>query len=898
MNILHKVTLSSLKKNKRRTLVTVLGTAVAVATVTALAVLLASVILMIRNSSIINDGLWHAAFPMVDNTALPILQQQDNIKHIDTKFYEGFAKLPNREHATLRELAITGVNIESLPRLPIQLTEGRLPQQPGEILLSTKFLQLSGMDWQLDQTVHLDFGYYQDFEEDPNGKLTPVENRSPDTQIKQLDWVSEGNKTYTIVGFANLGSLEREWQDSFTAITIFAPEDTRAGKDYFSANVVYKKINRNIFNETRGLAQQLAQHYTATNPNYPMLYAEALHYYHNSDLLVSYGILYNDDTLRTIVMFFAVLLGIVLIGSISLISNAFSISLNERIRSLGMLAGVGATKKQKRSTMFFEAAVIGILAIPPGILGGMLGIGITLHFLGAAIGSTLNSSAGMQFTFPLWAVAFTLAFSIIILLISAFLPALRAAKISPVAAMRGTGNRDKIRKTRAGQLIGRLLGFEAGLGIRNSKRSRRRYHAIVSSLIVSVVLFISVSSAMQYIKNSFTMTAGRPNEPTENYTIAAQYITYRADAVPQLATILEQVRSLPDAGTIDAYSTFAFSTSVPASLLSEDTKKEIEPNEYPDNNSYTLIYIIYALEQETFNRYVAQAGIDTSALNIQNPCILLSPQNVRTATGGWATIHSTTLATGDTVDLTAPTPDAESPPQAVQKLQVAAISSISPNVVLTEQSYSAPANYVTIVTNMAAVEPYFSSSATDFGERQELRLLANSSNPEGMYTAMDSMPIPKNIQKIVNDLSSRNRRIETMLLILAVFTYGFVILISLVCTANIFNTVSTGILLRARELAMLRSVGLSPKGMNRMFDSETLFYGAKALLWGIPASILCSIFLYQIISDSFDFLFYLPWQPYAIAILGVFSVVGASAFYARSKIKHLNISETLKQENW
>jgi len=119
-----------------------------------------------------------------------------------------------------------------------------------------------------------------------------------------------------------------------------------------------------------------------------------------------------------------------------------------------------------------------------------------------------------------------------------------------------------------------------------------------------------------------------------------------------------------------------------------------------------------------------------------------------------------------------------------------------------------------------------------------------------------------------------------------------------VCAANIFNTVSTGIALRTREFAMLRSAGLTSKGFNKMLDCETLFYGLKALLWGIPLSILLSFLLYGSVSTGFSFGFSLQLVAYLIAVAGVFLLVGLSMLYARSKVKNLNIAETLKNENW
>lgn len=135
------------------------------------------------------------------------------------------------------------------------------------------------------------------------------------------------------------------------------------------------------------------------------------------------------------------------------------------------------------------------------------------------------------------------------------------------------------------------------------------------------------------------------------------------------------------------------------------------------------------------------------------------------------------------------------------------------------------------------------------------------------------------------------------MMLLTVFVYGFIILITAICIANIFNTISTSIALRKREFAMLKSVGMTPKGFNKMINYESIFYGIKALLYGLPASVLMILFIYYTLTKQFNFGFMLPWTEIAVAMIAVFLIVSAAMLYSISKVKKENIIDALKQEN-
>ena len=175
--------------------------------------------------------------------------------------------------------------------------------------------------------------------------------------------------------------------------------------------------------------------------------------------------------------------------------------------------------------------------------------------------------------------------------------------------------------------------------------------------------------------------------------------------------------------------------------------------------------------------------------------------------------------------------------------------------------------------------------------------------------AKNSETLISNVKEIAKDyglryddscfynVSEQQQTERNFVVIVNVFSYGFIVLISLISVANVFNTISTNVSLRRRDFAMLRSVGMTSKGMNRMMNYECILYGTKALIFGLPVALAVTFLIYSVILDLVVTSFTLPWIQILIAVISVFIVVGASMLYTMRKIKKDNLIDTLKNEN-
>ena len=197
---------------------------------------------------------------------------------------------------------------------------------------------------------------------------------------------------------------------------------------------------------------------------------------------------------------------------------------------------------------------------------------------------------------------------------------------------------------------------------------------------------------------------------------------------------------------------------------------------------------------------------------------------------------------------------------------------------------------ISLIVSDEAFEAIVSGHDASVGQTIYLR----SDDPMQTQYALDEQG--NSSLQTYNVFQSREQE-EQMLLLMSVFTYGFIVLMTAICIANIFNTISTGVALRKREFAMLKSIGMTPKAFNRMIRYESLFYGMKSLVIGLPFSILVMILIHRSLAQSLRFSFELPWLNILFAIAAVFVIVGAAMIYSSSKIKRENIIDAIKQEN-
>lgn len=138
---------------------------------------------------------------------------------------------------------------------------------------------------------------------------------------------------------------------------------------------------------------------------------------------------------------------------------------------------------------------------------------------------------------------------------------------------------------------------------------------------------------------------------------------------------------------------------------------------------------------------------------------------------------------------------------------------------------------------------------------------------------------------------------SAMILVVSIFLYSFITVITLIGVTNIFNTITTNMILRSKEFAMLKSVGMTKKEFNSMIRLESILYGLKSLLIGIPIGIILSYLIYTVFKNSIEVPYMLPWSAIIISIVFVLLIISITMKYSVNKINKQNIIETIRNDN-
>lgn len=879
MNVMRNFTLRSLKRNKKRTAVTIVGVAISAAMITAVTVFVASLVGFIQRGTIADGGNWHAEIRGVEARNIGVIRDSGDVQTAVLSRDLGYAFLEGSEPGHKQYLYLRQYGAGGFDQMSVRLISGRLPERSGEVLVSS-YLAEEKADYTAGSSVTLKIGdiVLAGGDKVKGNDYIPYEYDDDGNIINEPVFTPRRTESFNVVGVMDAPGLERSWSSAY-AVLGYIDESSLAPSDSVDVYVTVPSVSRSIYDDMTALAERAG----AAGGTY------------NNDLLRYYGIVMEDNVYSFLQGFMAVIILIIMVASISLIYNAFAISVAERSKQLGLLASVGATKRQKRASVYYEGFFIGIIGVPLGILAGIAGMAITLAAIQPVLESLFTVALGVKLTLvaPPLALAASVTLSAVTIFISAWIPARRASKIMPIDAIRMTREVKLTRKAvRTSGAIRALFGFEAEIALKNLKRSRKRYRSTILSLVISLVLFLTVS-----MYASITARLSGASYEGYNYDIAVYY-SGASETEKQLDGKIAQLGHVKEYTA--SYSLNGF-VSIEAGQLSDVANDYLEMQTgMPLGAKIDFMASMIALDDAAFAKYAQEAGLNAADFaDAQSPKAILINygqsnvffgNNVKKAAG-----EILSVSAGETLTFTAGDPEMQSPSGSDAALTVGALTDKRPMGVLVG-GLSTAAFVVTDDVWNAVVKGF---SAERLKQLSDISAINNTS----YITADDDQKLEKQILELaqghgvnVFNIKSAARAEQNMQLFLGVFVYGFIILISLICIANIFNTVSTNIALRRREFAMLRSVGMTPKSFGKMIRFESIFYGIKGLLYGIPISVAVAFLLFNMQRSVMSSEFTLPWVSYGFAVLMILVIVSATMLYSTSKIKRENILDALKEE--
>lgn len=867
MSIFRKYTRESLKKNRTRTLVTIIGIILSMTLFTAVIEGANSGIVYFRNMVIEAEGSYHGFVSEVNNEQLDKLKNNSDIDKIAYLEDLGVAKFDS-ENAYKPYIRIAGMskNLEELAS--VKLKQGRMPENENEIIIPDNILTNGGMSFSEGEEITLSLGTRE-----ADG-MTISSNMaiSEDTEETLVNTVS---KNYKIVGVYNRLSYELDSRESasYLALTV----DSNATSIDENVNVLFtvKKIS-----DYDKIASKLETD----------LGVDAV--YSHRELLGLYGVLGGSNIADVIKTFAGFLIALIVVGSVSLIYNSFAISVSERTKQIGILKSIGATKKQIRACIRYEATVLSLIAIPIGIIIGCLGMGITLYFLRDNFSATSYDYSNIQIRLAISPLGLLLAAIIcyITTLIAAWIPARRAIKITPLDAIRQTTDiKVSQKQLKTSKLTLKLFGFEAMMAKKNFKRNKKKYNFTIISIAASIILFITTSSFCAYADRAiFSQFKTLHND--------IYYHIWQDWDVKALANDLSKLDKVDEIGFL--YDTESFLFDINDDYLAKDCKKYSQDLNNYANKQYVVCKF---MDDEEFNELCDKYNLDSSEYYDSNNIKALLKNNLSESHNGKNYRYNVIDKNLKNFDINI----AADKLIASDEKEEMAVNQIKKDTAFKVGACIELDDYI-LYNNMALVYPHSMMNEVleqkFYGlyntELMSKEIFVKAKDHKKAYSNIEQYLIAKGYTSSGLEDARETLEAEMMMIeIVDVFSYGFIILMSLITVANIFNTISTSIMLRKKEIAMLKSVGMSESGVRKMLNYECINYGFKSLILGLPISVAFSYVLYKISSLNNVFNYVLPYRSILIAATSVFIVVFVSMLYSNSKIKKENTIDALKNEN-
>ena len=856
MTLLNKLTIKNLKLNKKRTIVTIIGIMLSVALITAVASMYASGIKSLIKYETSIKGDFHTAFYNVPTSDIDKFVNNRNIEKLNITEGLGYAKIDSKNedkpYAYLK-----GFTKDALNNLSVRLVKGRLPENTNEIVIPTHLKTNGRLDLKLNDSITLEVGKRID----SKGSELSQSDKYQNTAGEQL--VEMQTKTYKIVGIIERPATNIEYYTApgYTFITYMDSKNLSGNVDIYAkftkdgvknwdktiANIlgVSQVLFRKVYNqeiESEKLTEQLKKTYRFDVNKYLI------------DLETNP---ISSTSIGDLGKVLAIVIVIIVFTSIFCIKNSFDISITEKIRQYGMLRSIGATKKQIKRNVFYEATILGLIGIPLGIILGCLATYILIIISNYYLTDVVQTGFKLELVFSTYAILVAIILGIITIYFSALKSATRASKVSEIDSIRNSANlKISSKKIKSPKYIKKLFGIGGVISFKNLKRNKKKYRTTIISITVSTFVFIALYSfmelAFQNVNNELKVSDFNISLSTNainDYSYNKFLKTVNLSGIEDYAILRNSELSFTGSHSSKEY------------LEYFGTKNESDAEGH---------ITIFAIGKKQYDKYIKSLGLNYN--DIKDKAILFDKQYIisydKNNNKITKNIRVYDFSKGDVITST----------NNQLNLEIGAISSIGPNLLKNLSN-----SYLIISDEM------FDKIA----KTNNLDIYYKASNADKLQDELDSY---LNGESYNIDNKEENVRImNNLFTLIAIFLYGFIIVISLIGITNIFNTITTNMELRKQEFAMLKSIGMTSKEFKRMIRLESLFMGIKSLLFGILIGIILSYLIY--LSSDSDIPYKLPIVAIIISILVVFILISLIMKYSLNKINKQNTIETIRNEN-
>lgn len=933
MNLMKTLTLKNLKLNRKRTIVTIVGIILATALLSALVTLVSSFQYSMIEYQKQKGGDFHVKFSNVKMSELSEFKNNRNIESTFETMGMGFAKLDGCKNEDKPYAYVMATDEAGFERGCFKLIEGRMAKNEDEIVIPRHLKTNGRIDIKVGDEITLDVGKRYD----SNTESVISENCAYEHEAETLtDTVTKHYKVvgimerpgygmedysaagYTFVTYSDeLAAIDNgtksEASEADTTLTVYSRYTQKAlrNKDAVTADII--GVDEKLFAKANNSSVEM----TAEESDRFLKEMENAKYdIYMNGFLISYECVFPiDGTFKALFTVAAVVALIIILTSVYCIKNSFNISITEKIRQYGMLASVGATRRQIKSSVKTEAAMLGVVGIPVGTMSGILASLVLVKVVNALSAGWLNFALSFHTSLP--ALILAVILSIATIYFSATGSARRAAKVTPLEAIRNTKEiKIKSAKLKTPAIIGRIWGIGGVISYKNIKRNNKKYRTTVTSIVICSVTFIVISYFM-----SMAFSVVGMSYASVDYNIGINMSCKKDLDIEKLSELLSGIEGAEDYLVGAGY---YFDVDKP-----EYTKEygEYCGQLYDDSEDVSQEFLITVLNDKSYDKYASDAGIknaDTGAILVNKGTFDVynekSSKYVKeemelykykagdTIRCGYNVyedaVDDDNAVEGDTESSTEDNSgyvDEETINNGVRKTVDVTIAGVTDKVPIGYKGYG---NTTLLFMNQKGFESLWAD-----GKSNELKpghasysayvVAENADEYQDTFEKeTEENPEYSQISFYVSNMDKQMRDEKSLFTLFGVFAYGLIVVIALIGITNIINTLSTGMELRSREFATLRSIGMTDKQFAGMVRLESVFISVKALVIGVPLGILISYLLCVMMNRMDDAIIYEPpYKAIILCIVVVIMLIYAIMKLSMTKLRHNNIIETIKNEN-
>lgn len=933
MNLMKTLTLKNLKLNRKRTIVTIVGIILATALLSALVTLVSSFQYSMIEYQKQKDGDFHVKFSNVKMSELSEFKNNRNIESTFETMGMGFAKLNGCKNEDKPYAYVMATDEAGFERGCFNLIEGRMAKNEDEIVIPRHLKTNGRIDIKVGDEITLDIGKrYDSNTESVISENCAYENETEtltDTVTKHYKVVGimerpgYGMEDYSAAGYTfvtysdELAAIDNgtksEESEADNTLTVYSRYTQKAlrNKDAVTADII--GVDEKLFEKANNSSVEMS---AEESDRFLKEMENAKYDIYMNGYLISYECVFPiDGSFKALFTVAAVVALIIILTSVYCIKNSFNISITEKIRQYGMLASVGATRRQIKSSVKTEAAMLGVVGIPVGTMSGILASLILVKVVNVLSAGWLNFALSFHTSLP--ALILAVIMSIATIYFSATGSARRAAKVTPLEAIRNTKEiKIKSAKLKTPAIIGRIWGIGGVISYKNIKRNNKKYRTTVTSIVICSVTFIVISYFMSMAFSRVGMSYA-----STDYNIGINMSCKKDLDIEKLSKLLSGIEGAEDYLVGAGYD---FDVSKP-----EYTKEygEYCGQLYDDSEDVSQEFLITVLDDKSYDKYASDAGIKNAAAGailvnkgtfdvynensskyVKKEMELYKYKAGDTIECGYnvyddassddnAVEGGTESSTEDNSGYV----DEETINNGVRKTVDVTIAGVTDKVPIGYKGYSNTLLFMNQKgfeslwgdgKNGNEIKPGYASYsayvvAENADEYQDTFEKETEGNPE--YSQ---------ISFYVSNMDKQMRDEKSLFTLLGVFAYGLIVVIALIGITNIINTLSTGMELRSREFATLRSIGMTDKQFVGMVRLESVFISVKALAIGVPLGILISYLLCVMMNRMDDAIIYEPpYKAIILCIVVVIMLIYAIMKLSMTKLRHNNIIETIKNEN-